>query len=624
MKEDKQKQVRMNSKKFIQLKFWIPFLLIAVLSFTILAIDKNTSIGWAVSIILLIVMLFMRNKILNFKWIFRFGSWLLIIIALGFLTIYTYPCPINRSAEPFGKSTVTETIRTENGLISGVYNSDKSVKIFAGLPYAAPPVGNLRWKTPQPVKSWSGVKVADHFSNCAMQNETPTIIKQLYYSRLGTDALSDAAIKSNEPVSEDCLYLNVWTSTKSNINNRPVIVYIHGGSFTSGSGSIDIYNGESMAKKGAVFVTINYRVGIFGFMSHPELTKESGYNASGNYGILDQIAALKWVKRNIEAFGGDPNNVTVAGESAGSMSVSVLVASPLAKGLFQHAIGESGAIFGSRGVKGGPSLTLKEAENVGVKFATTQNKNSIEELRNMSAKELLKASKNVSTRPIIDGYVLPDTIYNIFAKGKQNDVPILIGSNANEGALFTTLPWPENGAVSAEKFKEQVITTYKDKADEFLKLFPCNNEDEAIKSQVDSGTDQCFSWHMHTWAKLQTETGKSKAYLYYFNHAQPGPATWKELGATHGFEIPYAYDNLRLFDLQFTEADKKIANIMSSYWFNFAKTGNPNGDSLPQWTCYNEKSDKVMSIGDYIGTIPTPHKENLKFFDEYEARLRNN
>lgn len=622
MKRDKQKEVIMNSKKFIQLKFWIPFILIAALLFTILAIDKNTSIGWAVSIFLLIIMFFMRNKILNFKWIFRFGSWLLIIMALGFLTIYTYPSPINRSAEPFGQSTVTETIRTENGLISGVYNSDKSVKIFAGLPYAAPPVGNLRWKAPQPAKSWSGVKAADHFSNCAMQNEVPTIIKQLYYSRLGTDALSDAAIKNNEPISEDCLYLNVWASAKSNVKKQPVIVYIHGGSFTSGSGSIDIYNGESMAKKGAVFVTMNYRVGIFGFMSHPDLTKESDYNASGNYGILDQIAALKWVKRNIEAFGGDPNNITVAGESAGSMSVSVLVASPLAKGLFQHAIGESGAIFGSRGVKGGPSLTLKEAEDVGVNFVSSQNKTSIEELRKIPAKDLLKASKNVSTRPIIDGYVLPDTIYNIFAKGKQNDVPILIGSNANEGALFVTLPWPENGAVSAEKFKEQVRATYKDKADEFLKLFPCNTDDEAIKSQVESGTDQWFSWHMHTWAKLQTETGKSKVYLYYFNHAQPGPANWKELGATHGFEIPYAYDNLRLFDLQFTEADKKIANIMSSYWFNFAKTGNPNGDSLPRWTCYDDKSDKVMSIGDYIGTIPTPHKENLKFFDEYEARLR--
>ncbi|MBW9154528.1 carboxylesterase family protein (plasmid) [Clostridium estertheticum] len=541
---------------------------------------------------------------------------------LPFLLNFTYPTLIDRAVITSGKPIPTETVKTENGLVSGVYNSDKSIKVFAGLPYATPPVGQLRWKAPQPPKSWNGVRTADHFSDCAMQRKTPVFASKLLALSLGTSEFDNSTIKNNEAVSEDCLYLNVWTGSKSTNEHRPVIVFIHGGSFLTGAGSIDAYNGEAMAKKGVVFVTLNYRLGIFGFMANPELTRESETNSSGNYGILDQVAALKWIKNNIAGFDGDPNNITIAGESAGSMCVNALVASPITKGLFQRAIGESGAIFGSRGVSGGLTQTLAQAEQAGMKFADSQKKASISDLRKMSSSYLLKVSKNLTTRPIIDGYLLPDTIYNIFAAGKQNDVPVIIGNNSDEGSLFLTLPWPMKSAKNADEFKSDVIMTYKDKADEFFKLYPSSTNSVALKSQLDSGRNQWFAWHMHTWANLQSQTGKSKVYYYYFDRVQPGPARMQKLGAYHSSEIAYAYSNLKFLGLPYADTDKNLSDTMSSYWINFATTGNPNGKGLPEWVAYDNQKDQTLELGANIHTISIPDKTDFKFFDSYEAGLR--
>src|SRR5690348_11923868 len=316
---------------------------------------------------------------------------------------------------------INDPIHTQNGLVSGAPGKDPGVQVYKGIPYAAPPVGDLRWKAPKPAANWQGVRQATGFSATCMQ--TPYPKTSIYY-------------QEPEPVSEDCLYLNVWTAAKSNKERRPVMVWIHGGALTKGAGSIPTYDGEAFARKGVVLVTINYRLGIFGFFAHPELTKESDRNSSGNYGLLDQIAALEWVQKNIAAFGGDPKRVTIFGESAGSWSVNYLMATPLARGLFQRVIGESGGTFA-------PMKKLAEAEQSGVKFASSMGADSVQALRSMPAEELVKKTALGSYSPNVDGWMLPQDVYAIFAQGNQNDVPLLAGSNSDEATSLA--PWPSSG-----------------------------------------------------------------------------------------------------------------------------------------------------------------------------------
>ena len=321
---------------------------------------------------------------------------------LTFLTCFTLP-DFNLQAN---EKHLLDTIRIESGLISGVKDTKSEVISFKGIPFAAPPVGDLRWKAPQPVKDWIGVKECKMFSASAMQ-ATP----------MPFSMWTAEFIAPSKPLSEDCLYLNVWTGAKSSSEKLPVIVFIHGGAFTSGSGSVPVYDGTAMAQKGVIFVTINYRVGIFGFFAHPELSQESASKTSGNYGLLDQIEALKWVRKNIAAFGGDPDRVAIAGQSAGAFSVNYLVASPLAKGLFQRAIAESGgSVLPTNPLSG--QLNLKGTEQRGLEFAKSLNTNSIAELRAKTATELMAVK--TMTSPIVDGYVIPEPMYQIFSQGKQN------------------------------------------------------------------------------------------------------------------------------------------------------------------------------------------------------------
>jgi len=318
-------------------------------------------------------------------------------------------------------------VKTDAGLISGTVNTSGDVHIFKGIPFAAPPVGDLRWKAPQPVSPWKGVRECKSFGPSPMQ-ATPAPFSMW----------TQEFIIPKEPISEDCLYLNVWTGARSSKEKRPVLVWIYGGGFISGGSAVPLYDGEAMAKKGIVFVSINYRVGIFGFLVHPELTKESQNSASGNYGLMDQVSALTWVQKNIGEFGGDPHNVTIAGQSAGSMSVNCLVASPLAKNLFQKAIAESGASFTSH------TQDFHEAEDAGIKIMKSANAASIAEMRKIPAETLVKATYFLT--PVIDGYVLPDAIVNIFTQGKQNKIALLTGWNEDEGLLYGA---PKN----AEAFK---------------------------------------------------------------------------------------------------------------------------------------------------------------------------
>ncbi|GAA4424289.1 carboxylesterase family protein [Pontibacter saemangeumensis] len=386
-----------------------------------------------------------------------------------------------------------------------------------------------------------------------------------------------------EPISEDCLYLNVWTGALSADEKRPVLVWIYGGGFNSGGSAVPIYDGEAMAKKDIVFVSLNYRVGPFGFLAHPALTEESGRGASGNYGLMDQIAGLQWVKENIAAFGGDSGNVTIAGQSAGSMSVNALVASPLAKGLFNKAIAQSGANF-SRG-----SATLQQAEAEGVKLAQSLDAASLEELREVPAKELLQKAQGMRG-PNIDGYVLPSTIAAIFAAGKQNKIDLLTGWNEDEGLLFGPIQ-------SAGEFRKQAAEQYGADTKTFLSYYPASTDAEAATSQLNLSRDMIFGVQNYTWANVQSEQGKNKVYVYRFTREVPATGEYIKYGAFHTGEVPYAYDNLDFVDRPWEPVDHALAKTMSAYWVNFIRTGNPNGKELPQWPAYNVGKKQIMTFG---------------------------
>jgi len=491
---------------------------------------------------------------------------------------------------------IPEPVKTDNGLVTGVAGTNSEVRVFKGIPFAAPPTGDLRWRAPKAAANWEGTRAADKFGPICMQRGGGV-----------------GGARNNASMSEDCLYLNVYTAANSAKEKRPVMVWIHGGALTSGAGSL--YDGEALAKKGVVVVTVNYRLGVFGFFAHPELTKESDRNASGNYGLLDQIASLEWVQKNIAAFGGDPKRVTIFGESAGSWSVNYLTATPLARGLFQRAVGESGGEFA-------PATKLADMEQAGVKFGQSVGAASLAALRSKSADDLMK-TQGFRTAANVDGWFLPDDVYTIYSKGKQSDVPTIIGSNNDEGTMFT----PQN--TTAASFRQMAERRFGKDADAFLKIYPFSSDQEAWNAQAASMRDQTFGWEMRTWAREQTKTGKSKVYVYYFSRVPPGENRAK--GAFHGSEISYVFGNLIIapFALSaneqsrpWTDLDRKLADTMSSYWVNLATTGDPNGKNLPKWPAYKAKDDLVMGLGDKVEVMPLPHKDALDFLDSYIERQR--
>ncbi len=493
---------------------------------------------------------------------------------------------------------IKDVVTTQSGQVSGTYDEASGITTFKGIPLAAPPVGDLRWKAPQPVEPWEGVKECTVFSASPIQG-TPVPFMMW----------TQEYIAPKEPLSEDCLYLNVWTGASTAEEKRPVFVYIYGGGFSSGSGAVPIYDGEEMAKKGLVFLTINYRVGTMGFLAHPDLTAESPNHASGNYGLLDQVEALKWVQKNIQAFGGDPNNVTIAGQSAGAFSVNYQVATPLTKGLFHRAIAESGgAILGSSQLARGSGL--KTAEEAGVKFAEKLGASSIAELRAMSAEDILKGGGPGS--PIVDGYFLPESVGEIFAKGQQNDVPVILGWNEDEG--FGGAPVP------AAEFKEKVKEMFGDKAQEFLEKFPVNTDEEAAAIQNDLGALQTFGLQSYKWMELQNQMATSKVFMYRFERDVPYAEGMQDFGAFHTSEVPYAYNNLKMSPRPWTEGDYKLADTMSDFWVNFATGGDPNGEGLPSWEACAPDNLKAMIFDLEVKGSDLPSAELLTFLVDYYSK----
>jgi para-nitrobenzyl esterase len=482
------------------------------------------------------------------------------------------------------------TAKVTGGVVEGVVKD--GIASFKGVPFAAPPVGDLRWRSPQPIKPWQGVRKANEFGPGPMQ-----------------DTAFGAMMGGPQKISEDCLYLHVRTGAKKAGEKRPVMVWIYGGGFGIGMTSTPTYDGTNLAKKGVVLVSVTYRVGPMGFLAHPELSKESG-KGSGAYGIQDQIAGLRWVKANIAQLGGDPQNVTIFGESAGGISVSMLTASPMAKGLFQRAISESG------GSMSPPRASLKVAEEQGKAYLSKLGANDIKAARALSAETIQKETKGMGGFwPVADGVTIVGNQYALFEAGKFNDTPILIGTNSDEGGLFATQK------TTSAAFEKMIRSQYEAGADAILKAYPHATDAEATRAAKDIMRDSVFAWPTWAWATLQSRNGKNKAFVYYFDHRTPASPE----GANHGSEIRYVFGNL---DAKGFEAgsngpeDKALSELIGSYWVNFATKGDPNGSGLPAWPSFDEKAQKTMFFDKTPGARPHPNMDKIRAFDAYYAKLR--
>jgi para-nitrobenzyl esterase len=503
-------------------------------------------------------------------------------------------------------------VTTASGVVEGAVSTDGQVRYFLGIPYAAPPVGPLRWKPPQPPRPWTGVRPAVKFGPRAMQGH-----------------IYDDMVFRDKGPSEDCLYLNVWAPANASSARLPVMVWIHGGGYIAGASSEPRQDGTNLCKLGVIVVSMNYRMGVFGFFAHPELAAESPQKATGNYGLLDQVAALQWVKQNIAAFGGDPDNVTIFGESAGSYSVCALMASPLTQGLFNRAIGESGALFS----KIHPPATAIEAERNGLKFADTNfGTTKLAKLRNLSAKQLLRAATKAphdSFRPDIDGYFLPESCDDIYAASHQNHVPLLAGWNRDEGYFkdyYTNVP-PTPGKLMTPPNQPTVADyvacareRFGDRADDFLKLYPAATDAEAHRAAADYAGDRFIAWGTWRWLEFQLQTGESPVYRYKFEQllplakdAKPGaqPAT------PHAADIEFIFRMLPTRKLPWRPDDEKVSELISQYWVNFATTGDPNGPSLPKWPQYKaDDGHQVMHISADAAATPDKQRDRYEFLNQ--------
>lgn len=509
--------------------------------------------------------------------------------------------------------------KVENGVIEGLYDIKSNLQLYLGIPFAKPPVGDLRWKAPQPPENWKGVLSTKKFGPRAIQ----------------APVFGDMNFRS-DGLSEDCLYLNVWTPAKRNTKGLPVLVYFYGGGFVAGDGSEPRYDGASMAKKGMVAVTVNYRLNIFGFFAHPELSKEAPYKGSGNYGLLDQSAALQWVQKNIAAFGGDPKRVTIAGESAGSISVSAQMASPLSKNLFAAAIGESGA-----GIN--PTLApvpLTEAEKNGLEFSKNAGYPSLAQLRALSTRELYEIyveSNRFGFPTVLDGYFYPRSIPEIFNAKEQAQVPLLLGWNSAEipgMAFMQGLPYTDDNYV--KKVKEAYPNDY----EQVLKLYPHGSLHEIERSATALASDRFIAYSTWKWFDLHRKNSKQPVYRYLYSKLRPPlvdqskvsglaggtvekeqdtPATPQPIGAPHACEIEYCMGNLPLVkDYAWTKDDYKVSEVMQNYFANFIIKGNPNGDGLPEWPAAepNDPAPPVMVINVESKAIKAENDARYLFLDK--------
>lgn len=478
-------------------------------------------------------------------------------------------------------------VATESGAVRGVASGLGDA--YLGVPYAAPPLGPLRWRPPAPTSSWQGARDASAFGPACPQK--------------GVSMPGEPA-----PVtSEDCLYLNVWTPLRRP-GRHPVMVWIHGGGYANGATALPLYRGDRLAAKGVVVVSINYRLGVLGFLAHPALSLE-GDGGSGNYGLMDQIAALQWVQRNIAAFGGDPGNVTVFGQSAGAMSVSLLMASPRARGLFHRAIAQSGGVF--EPIQAAPAYRLAQAEKDGERYAASVQAGSLAELRSLPVERLLEGRAASVSHPVVGPAVLPQTPYEAFVSGQHARVPVLLGYNAEEARSLIDV-----SGVRADNFHAELQRAWGALPRVIVEGYPFASDEQARQARLDLERDLRFGWDMWAWARLQARAG-APAYVYRFSRRPPFPkhsvqAGW---GASHFAELWYMFDQLGQAPWPWSRTDRRLARAMSGYWVNFARTGDPNGPGRPRWPAFSASAPALMALGDRTGPIANPDLASLSAFD---------
>src|SRR5215472_13579559 len=467
------------------------------------------------------------------------------------------------------------TVKTEQGKVKGKTINDGKVKAYLGLPYAAPPVGDLRWKAPQPPAKWKGDRDATKFgAHCAQGR-----------------VFEDMVFQDNG-ASEDCLFLNVYAPADATDKSKlPVMFWIHGGGFSGGGSSEPRHNGDFLPLKGVVLVTINYRLGVFGFLATSELAKE-GNGSAGNYGLMDMVAALQWVKGNIKDFGGDPSNVTIFGESAGSFAVSTLMASPMAQGLFAKAIGESGGALGAGPLNYEPVAARTEKDD---KWAATLNVTSLAQLRALPTQTILDAVKRTGFPPDLDGKVLTQQVADTYAAGKQAHVPLLAGWNADEGSFFAM------GGMTTAKWKARATDQFKDRAEEFLKLYPGDTDAQALRSAIDYGSDAFIAFGTWSWLEAHRKSGDSPVYRYHFELAATPSKYHPGTFAFHSDDIEYVFGTLDTRPGETVRPeDRQLSEAMMTYWTNFAKTGDPNGPGVPKWPKYDKTTNSLIHLNSPI------------------------
>ena len=507
--------------------------------------------------------------------------------------------------------TASAQVKTTAGLVEGVTADEGRIRVFKGLPFAAPPIGALRWKAPTPVAAWTGVRKADSFGAQCMQ---PAVFDDIVFDR---------------PASEDCLSLNLWTPAKDATARLPVMVWIHGGGYQAGASHEPRHDGVRLARNGVVLVTINYRMGVFGFFAHPALSKDDARGSSGNYGLQDMVAALQWVRDNIAAFGGDPGNVTIFGESAGSFAVNAMMVVPQARGLFHKVIGESGAHFG-------PSLaaaTREASEANGEKFGAALAATTAEALRAKPATEVLAAAAKWQPwfSPAIDGVVLTEPVAATFAAGRQAQVPLLAGWNADEARGGVTLAATRPTAAS---FVEQTRKRFGPAADALLKVYPATSDSEALESAAALAGDLFIGYSTWKWIEAHRATGHAPVYRYLFSRTIPvvagqvrngRPVTAEDIGARHAGEIEYVFGTLdSVKGVAWTPADRALSDAIGKYWTNFARTGNPNGDGLQAWPvlgplpgpgAMQDMGPRLVDLDTTITAIPEPNRARYEVLD---------
>ena len=583
--------------------FGIILLVIAAfIFFAVLDLGKHTLTGWILTAALIAAYIIFRIKVLKGKRrLIRFGGWVCFIAAFVVILWISRP-PVQAVPAVSGKSAgVTDIVHTAQGDLTGVLTEDGMVEVYAGIPYAKPPVGDLRWREPEPADPWEGVLAADHFAPMSMQPQNDPIYSSLRQI-IGFHDYKwfDFSDNYREPVSEDSLYLNIWKPA-GDVSGCPVLVYVHGGSLQTGQPWYHDYSGEGLAREGVIVVNMGYRLGVFGFFADAELAEESPNKTTGNYGLLDQIMALQWVQDNIASFGGDPGNVTLAGESAGSACVSALCTSPLAKGLFHRVAGESSTVTAPEPAHS--FRLLEEAYEAGEKTKERLGAASAEALRSMPAEKIV-GEMQTHHHITVDGYVLEETPYESYAKGIHNEEAQLHGYNREEAAPFILF-----SQANMKNYEQKVRAAFDEPyASRILALYPASTDEEAKRYWADIYTAVLFSYG-HWWWERQALQNDIPVYVYHFTKENG------RLGSWHSGEEVYLYGNIPADSGLYDEADRELSRIMLMYFRNFIATGDPNGEGLPVWN-RSTGAGKVQELGVQTAEADAPYQELYAVLDE--------